>query len=291
MADSIDRFTGCLLGLALGDARGAPAEGGPLERAVWRVVGRTREGRWRWTDDTQMSLDLADSLIARGGLDQDDVASRFAASYRWSRGYGPGAATVLKRVRRGIPWEEASHSVYPGGSYGNGGAMRSPVIGMFFAPHEPEMLAAAAAAARVTHAHRLGVAGAVIVAGATSDALRNTDPADVLARAEAVARRCDGPEFATRLALARQWAARAEPPSPREVRRQLGNGAAAIDSCVTALYLASRVLASAVPRDRDVRDRDRRRRGYDLRDRRCVVGSRQRRACVAGRLAGPPRRS
>ena len=54
----LERYRGCLVGLAMGDALGAPYEGGVLERAVWRLLGRTRAGELRWTDDTQMSLDL-----------------------------------------------------------------------------------------------------------------------------------------------------------------------------------------------------------------------------------------
>ncbi len=75
------RFRGCFLGLALGDALGAPYEGGPLERLLWRVLGATRSGAIRWTDDTQMSLDLAESLSDNGALVLDDVAKRFAS--RW----------------------------------------------------------------------------------------------------------------------------------------------------------------------------------------------------------------
>ncbi len=62
-----------------------------LERAFWADRQDPRR-RVRWTDDTQMSIDLAESLLARGTLDPDDLAQRFAASYRWNRGYGPGAA-------------------------------------------------------------------------------------------------------------------------------------------------------------------------------------------------------
>jgi len=75
-----DRFVGCLLGLALGDASGAPYEGGIPERLAWRVIGRTAEGEMRWTDDTQMSLDLAESLVAKGRIDTEDIARRFGAS-------------------------------------------------------------------------------------------------------------------------------------------------------------------------------------------------------------------
>src|SRR5690349_18966772 len=122
---ALDRCQGCLLGLALGDALGAPYEGGPLERLLWRLSGRTRQGEMRWTDDTQMSLDLAESLAEKGALDPDDLAQRFARSYHWSRGYGPGAAKLLKRIACGADWREANRSVYPAGSYGNGGAMRA----------------------------------------------------------------------------------------------------------------------------------------------------------------------
>src|SRR4030095_17247331 len=96
-----DKFAGCLLGLALGDALGAPFEGGPVERLLWRIIGRTCEGRIRWTDDTQMSLDFAESLIANAGLDTADLAARFARRYRWSRGYGPGVAKLLRRIAAG----------------------------------------------------------------------------------------------------------------------------------------------------------------------------------------------
>ncbi len=65
-------YVGCLLGLACGDAMGAPQEGGMIERLVWRFIGKTESGSLRWTDDTQMSLDLAKSLLAKGALFQDD---------------------------------------------------------------------------------------------------------------------------------------------------------------------------------------------------------------------------
>lgn len=116
---TLDQFAGCMLGLATGDAVGAPHEGGLLERLVWRVIGRTSDRCLRWTDDTQMALDLAESLLNHDGVCLEALAKRFASSYRWSRGYGPGAAKVLKRIRCGEPWERAARAVYAEGSYGN----------------------------------------------------------------------------------------------------------------------------------------------------------------------------
>jgi ADP-ribosylglycohydrolase len=234
-----DRYVGCLLGLALGDALGASFEGGPLERALWRFIGRTRAGEMRWTDDTQMSLDLADSLIARGYLDLDDLARRFARSYRWSRGYGPGTAKVLKRIARGADWRTASRSVHAGGSFGNGAAMRAPVIGLFHAHDETALVRAARDSASVTHAHPQAQEGAVLIASATAAALHVMDPIAILEAAEP---HCGDAELARRLALVRIWLASSDPRNPRTVREQLGNGVAAVDSTVTALYAALRFL-------------------------------------------------
>jgi poly(ADP-ribose) glycohydrolase ARH3 len=234
-----DRFAGCLLGLALGDALGAPHEGGVLERCIWRLIGRTLDGRRRWTDDTQMSLDLAESLLDKNGLSQDDLARRFAQSHAWSRGYGPSTARLLRRIRRGEPWAEASRAIHPEGSWGNGAAMRAPVVALFFA-NEPERLVdAARAAAEVTHAHLLGIEGALLIAVATHALLHDRSAAQVLA---AVSRHCQRAESIDRLRMATAWLAEGTAPGPREVADRLGNGMTAATSCVSALYIGLRHL-------------------------------------------------
>lgn len=255
-APDIARYRGCLLGLALGDTLGAPHEGGPLERWLWRWIGRTRDGRLRHTDDTAMALELAASLIERQGLDAEDAARRHAAGYHWSRGYGPGAARVLKSIRAGQPWAEASRRVYPEGSWGNGAAMRAAVIGLY-CPRDPERRAALAdGAARITHAHPLGREGAGAIAEAVALALADADGDRVLA---AVGTRLS-PAWQPRLQIARDWLAQDQRPTPREIRKQLGNGIAAVDSVITALYLAlahrradfDELLASAIDLGGDV---------------------------------------
>ncbi len=228
------KYRGCFLGLALGDALGAPFEGGPLERLLWRILGTTSSGAVRWTDDTQMSLDLAESLSENGQLVLDDVAMRFASSYRWSRGYGPGAAKLLKRIRKGQPWQRANRAVFHDGSYGNGGAMRAPVIGMFCAARPSELPELARGSASITHAHPLGLEGALLISGAVAKALTCSDPLEVLSSASAL---CQEAPFLARLATAQEWLETGYRPTPSEVASQLGNGMAAESSCVTALYL------------------------------------------------------
>lgn len=234
-----DRAIGCLLGLALGDALGAPYEGGILERLLWRAIGTTGSGAARWTDDTQMALDLAETLIANRHVQQEDLARRFASSYHWSRGYGPGTARLLRRIRAGEPWQDAVRSVYPSGSYGNGAAMRAPVVGISYATH-PEMLSEAArASAEVTHAHPLGIEGAVLMATATA---RLATQAPVQRVLEAVFERSREDVFRSRLEVARVWLESHRPVKPGEIRRELGNDSTAVGSVVTALYLGLRFL-------------------------------------------------
>lgn len=236
---SRDRFEGCLLGLALGDALGAPYEGGILERLVWRLIGRTSSAEMRWTDDTQMSLDLAESLIAEVRVDPDDLARRFAAGYRWSRGFGPGSAKLLKRIAAGADWREATNSVYPDGSYGNGAAMRAPVVGISFAGRLEELRGAARDSAVVTHSHPLGVEGAVLLAAATAFAARGLSSHALL---RAAAGYCSSEPYTNRLARATSWTEAEESVPASQVRHKLGNGIAAPKSCVTAIYVAARFL-------------------------------------------------
>ncbi|MBL8263321.1 MAG: ADP-ribosylglycohydrolase family protein [Xanthomonadaceae bacterium] len=235
------RFEGALLGLALGDACGAPYEGGVLERLAWRLITIRAGGELRWTDDTQLSLCTAESILAMGRIDPDDLAKRFSRAYRWSRGYGPGMAKVLKRIARGEHWERASVSVYSGGSFGNGGAMRSPVVGLYCWQRPETLRDSIVASVRTTHAHPLAIEGALIVAtatmmavsGATTDAIRDE-----------VAKCCVSGPFSTRMQIVRRWLSEGHDTHPREVVRRLGNGISAMESCMTAVYLALRFMDS-----------------------------------------------
>ncbi len=210
-----------------------------LERLLWRVLGTTAEGHARWTDDTQMSIDLIDSLIERHSFDPDDIARRFAVGYRWSRGYGPGAAKVLKRIARGQDWRHANRAVFPEGSYGNGGAMRAPAIGLFLCRRLGELSNAVSLVSSITHAHPLAIEGATLVALATALALLAQRPHEIGAR---LGRTCRLAPFAGKLAIANSWLESLDAPAAPQVAASLGNGIAAGDSCITAIYIALRFM-------------------------------------------------
>lgn len=234
------QFEGCFLGLALGDTFGAPHEGGMIEQALWRLIGKTKEGQWRWTDDTQMSLDMAESLIEHRRWKADDVATRFANSYHWTRGYGPGASKVLKSIRSGTHWRVANRAVYPQGSYGNGAAMRAPIIALAFA-HRGALAVQKASklSASITHTHPQGQQGAVLIALSTWFLLKQLQPRDVMA---ALLKVFEGDKFEPRLKIAAQWVKEKADIDDKMIRKQLGVGITALNSCVTAVYLSLRYL-------------------------------------------------
>ena len=81
-----DRFRGCLLGLAAGDALGTtlefsvPGSFDPIDDMVGGGPFGLRAGQW--TDDTSMALCLATSLLESGGFDAVDQMGRYL---RWFR--------------------------------------------------------------------------------------------------------------------------------------------------------------------------------------------------------------
>jgi poly(ADP-ribose) glycohydrolase ARH3 len=145
----------------------------------------------------------------------------------------------LKRIKSGAKWRDANKSVFPDGSFGNGGAMRAPVIGLHCAPDLAECARIAREVASITHAHPLGMEGAALISTATAAALSNASALEIF---DLAAKHCAEAEFVKKLDIARPWLAAREDRPPKEVVRHLGNGVAAADSCVTALYLALRFL-------------------------------------------------
>lgn len=79
-----DRYRGCLLGLAVGDALGTTLEFRPpgTFEPIDDMVGGGPFGLepGQWTDDTSMGLCLAESLIECGGFDAADQMRRYV---RW----------------------------------------------------------------------------------------------------------------------------------------------------------------------------------------------------------------
>jgi ADP-ribosyl-[dinitrogen reductase] hydrolase len=87
--DTADRFHGCLLGLAVGDAVGTtlefkpPGSFTPINDMVGGGPFRLKPGDW--TDDTSIALCLATSLVEKNGFDPKDQMDRYCRW--WKEGY------------------------------------------------------------------------------------------------------------------------------------------------------------------------------------------------------------
>ncbi len=164
-----DRFIGSMIGCAIGDAIGEMAFLYRKREILVSKIGET--DLLRYTDDTAMAIGIAKALIEKGDIDQKSLGDFLSEEFYkepW-RGYGPGPPTVFEMVRKkGISYVDAAKMLYSGeGSFGNGAAMRIAPVGLFFhsLPRE-EFYKKAEISASVTHAHPVGIDGAVVQARA-----------------------------------------------------------------------------------------------------------------------------
>jgi len=169
-----DRFTGCMLGLALGDAVGGRYEGmtsSYIKRLAPNIDALVPQKDIWYTDDTQMAIGVAEVLIETGKIDPDSLYQTFVQNYEPQRGYGRGARHVLEAgVDR---YKRIAETLFPGGSYGNGAAMRVAPIGLYFYANETEIARQAHAQSLPTHVHPLGIEGAQLLAQAVGWLVRN----------------------------------------------------------------------------------------------------------------------
>lgn len=191
-----DRLAGCLLGTAVGDALGLPAEG-MSARAIRRRWGRLDRYRFlgrtgRVSDDTEQAALVAQAL-ARQSSDPDVFARAFRRSlvgWFWRLPWGIGLATIRACLKASVGRSRSGVR-----SAGNGAAMRAAVVGAFFHDRPVERRGFARALAEVTHTDDRAIEGALFVAEAAAvgpEAARtvvgNPVLGDALDRAAALAR-------------------------------------------------------------------------------------------------------
>lgn len=154
------RYQGCLLGLAVGDAVGTTVEFMPPGSfpLVEDMVGGGPFGLnvGEWTDDTSMALCLADSLLTCKGFDAGDQMDRYVRW--WKEGYlssngrcfdiGGTVSQALRRYQQtGNP---LSGSTDPH-SAGNGSLMRLAPVPLYFAADAEKAVHWSAQSSKTTH--------------------------------------------------------------------------------------------------------------------------------------------
>lgn len=159
-------------GLSIGDAFGDTFFGRPTDPDAIQARIDARglvNAPWPYTDDTQMALSLVAVLRDKEYIDQDELATSFAAHYEPGRKYGASMHGLLRDIQQGRLWRECATSQFEGqGSYGNGAAMRVAPLGAFFADQLDTVVEQATLSAEVTHTHPEAIAGAIAIAVATA---------------------------------------------------------------------------------------------------------------------------
>jgi len=172
-------FTGVLLGTAVGDALGLPAEGMSRQRIQRRWHGQWRHrflfGRGMVSDDTEHTLFVAQALLAHPN---DPAAFQRCLSWKlrlWLLGLpaGIGFATLRAILKLWLGFPPTRSGVH---SAGNGPAMRSGIIGAYFYDEPEKRREFVHAATFLTHTDPRAVTAALAVAEATALAVRPGKP-------------------------------------------------------------------------------------------------------------------
>ena len=186
----LSRAKACFLGLAIGDALGAPVEfkkPGSFEPITgYRDGGPFNLKAGQWTDDTSMALCLAESLLACGELDLKDNLDRYCRW--WKKGensvtgdcfdIGVGTRTALCNYLQ-------TGDVEAGGldSLGNGALMRMAPIPIWASQSIQESIALAKQSTVTTHRHPQAIAISGYFAELLVRALQGESKSDLLAGA------------------------------------------------------------------------------------------------------------
>ncbi len=185
----LDRYRGCLLGLAVGDAIGTTVEfkaRGSFPPVTDMVGGGTFNLQpGQWTDDTSMALCLAESLVEKNGFDALDQMNRYLNWYEngylssTGRCFDIGNATRQALEKFKATGKPMSGSAHPS-SAGNGSLMRLAPIALFYAPSRVKAQAFAGKSSRTTHAAKECVEACTLFAGMLASALDGNEKETIL---------------------------------------------------------------------------------------------------------------
>ncbi|MHA2036176.1 MAG: ADP-ribosylglycohydrolase family protein [Promethearchaeota archaeon] len=166
--DLLDKFQGSLLGVAIGDTLGHPFEGILREeihshfKNFEEFIDTNRRIFTTYTDDTQLTIHTAKALVQGNGFNTDNFIREYVL---WLEdppiGPGYGCISSIRKLKYGIPWEQASSN-----SGGNGTTMRIAPIGLFYCKDLNGLKKSAIKSSIITHSHPAASAGAIVIARA-----------------------------------------------------------------------------------------------------------------------------
>ncbi len=177
-----------LFGLALGDALGWPVEFLTLAEI------RTRFGRdgilelpdpALYTDDTQLTVAVAEALIEAGQGTTDEIMQAMGRQFvKWfhspdsTRAPGNACLRGIARYEQGVAWHESGDPE----SKGCGSVMRVAAVGYLYQDNLHRLSEVARATSLITHRHPTAIAASLAAAYLVKLALDGEAPASYLSR-------------------------------------------------------------------------------------------------------------
>ena len=157
--------------------RPAPYEGLPGDM-IFRMgpalsIVETPSERTRYyTDDTQMAIGVAETLIECGRIREECSAQRLPGTTIRPEVTARAHGDIIEAMITGEDWRGLAQTLFPGGSLGNGAAMRVAPVGLMFRDDLEEVAAQAEMSAIPTHLHPIAVDGERLLALAVALATR-----------------------------------------------------------------------------------------------------------------------
>ncbi|MCW3097071.1 MAG: ADP-ribosyl-(dinitrogen reductase) hydrolase [Chthonomonadaceae bacterium] len=152
------RIVGAMLGLACGDALGAPAEfhdKAYIRRQWGTLTEMVGGGVWapgEWTDDTGMALCIAEGILAHPDDPIEATGKHFLEWRKTAKDVGSTIGAALSAFRGDWPTAAQSTSqAKQGKAAGNGSLMRTLPVALAYGPARMPMLRIAARLSAMTH--------------------------------------------------------------------------------------------------------------------------------------------
>jgi ADP-ribosyl-[dinitrogen reductase] hydrolase len=139
-----DKIRGCLWGIVVGDALGAPVEGYSAEK-IADIHTRVTEykqplgHKWFndqplgfWTDDTHLSFAVVKALLEANDFDMDAIAKYHTLAMAESvEGWGYSTQESIRKLKDGAHWSESGITDNPNRGTGNGVPMKIAPIAIW----------------------------------------------------------------------------------------------------------------------------------------------------------------
>lgn len=184
----IDKFQGSLLGFAIGDALGAPIEdtvrneiesNRPISAYTKAVTAHplTHLEPGQYSDETQVMLAVAESLVKCKGFSPDDLGHRFIDWFQLQKlrsSWRFPSNTMMKACRKLSSGAHWSASGYP--SVGSIPCVRSIPISLLYWRHPILLKNAIEKSCQITHTDPRVIAGAMIISAAIKMGLEEAEP-------------------------------------------------------------------------------------------------------------------